>query len=85
MKVVILCDCNFMQKKYNDFLVVLEHHSRQILNFLTIKAGFIAVPNQQRFLDNQNRKSRHCRKLQNQKADLFSKSKCLQEKCLSQL
>ena len=85
MKIVILCEFSSLQRKYYDFLVILKHRSRQILNFLTIKAGFIAVPNQQRFLDNQNRKSRHCRKLQNQKADLFSKSKCLQEKCLSQL
>ena len=83
MKIVILCEFSYLQRKYCDFLVILEHRSRQILNFLTIKAGFITVPNQQRFLDNQNRKSRHCRKLQ--KADLFSKSKCLQEKCLSQL
>ena len=56
MKIVIFCEFSYLQRKYNDFLVILEHRSRQILNFLTIKAGFIAVPNQQRFLDNQNRK-----------------------------
>ena len=59
MKILILCEFSYLQRKYYDFLVGLEHRSRQILNFLTIKAGFITVPNQQRFLDNQNRKSRH--------------------------
>ena len=74
---------NCKESMYYNFLVILEKRSRQILNFLTIKTGFIEC----QISKSQNRKSRHFRKPWNQKADLFSfsKSKCLQEKCSSQL
>ena len=70
---------SYLKRNFFDFLVILEHRSCQILNFLTMKAGFIAVPNQQ--ISKQKKKPT----LSEGRFISFSKSKCLQEKCSSQL
>ena len=59
---------SYLKRNFYDFLVILEHRSRQILNFLTIKAGFIAVPNQQ---ISKQKKKPTLSETWNQKADLF--------------